>query len=315
MCRILIILAVSLALCLQAGCSSTKPSQARDENVQAAPPIRALPIQQSTTPSVRLSYIYLTLDAETLDAINQSPFIRESFALFGQSTPAPSAANTVAATYLLGQNTCIELLAAPELQKETEGNAGICFSTREPGQIDIVYDDLRAKLGANVYKGLTTFNTGDERIPRLRYVSSHSVKQIPPLLTWVTEHDPAFHKIVSPYGDHRLSEPQNLFRKIISVTLDLTQSEFEHLDAELSTYGYLRKEQHGLTVFTSPDIEIQAAVFPNPQYRIRTIRCSLAGRPDKPIKMDFGNKATLTLTPNATAIWTFGRCQTSFVHK
>ena len=106
-----------------------------------------------------------------------------------------------------------------------------------------------------------------------------------------------------------------LFRKIISVTLDLTQSEFEHLDAELSTYGYLRKEQHGLTVFTSPDIEIQAAVFPNPQYRIRTIRCSLAGRPDKPIKMDFGNKATLTLTPNATAIWTFGRCQTSFVHK
>jgi len=315
MCRTLIILAVSLALFLPAGCSSTKPSQARDEYVQAAPSIRALPTQQNTTPSVRLNYIYLTLDAETMDAINQSQFIRDSFARFGHSTPDSTAANAGEATYLLGENICIELLAAPQSQQETEGNAGICFSTRKPGQIDIVYDNLRAKLGTNVYKGLTTFDTGDERIPRLYYVNSHSLEQVPPLLTWVTEQDPAFHKIVSPYRDNHLSEPQNLLRKIISVTLDLTQSEFDHLYAELSAYGYSISKEHGLTLFTSPDIQIRAAVMPNPQYRIRTIRCSLTDRPEEPTKMTFGSKATLTLNQDATAIWTFGRRQTAFVRK
>lgn len=324
MCRTLIILAVSLALCLPAGCSSTKSSQARGEHVQADPSIRALPIQQNTTPSVRLNYVYLTLDAETMDAINQSQFIRDRFALFGQSTPDPTAVNAGEATYLLGENTCIELLAAPQSQQETEGNAGICFSTRKPGQIDIVYDNLRARLGTNVYKGLTTFDTGDEHIPWLYYVSSHSVEQVPSLLTWVTEHDPAFHKTVGPNSDCRLpepqhtgqhSEPQNLFRKIISVTLDLTQSEFDHLYAELSAYGYSISEQHGLTLFTSPDIQIRAAVMPNPQYRIRTIRCSLTSIPEEPTKMTFGSKATLTLNQDATAIWTFGQRQTAFVHK
>lgn len=322
MCRTPIILAVSLALCLPAGCSSTKTTP--NAHLQTDPLIQTTPIQQYNIPSVRLNYIYLTLDAETMDAINQSPFIRESFALFGQSTPDPYAANPAPATYLLGENTCIELLAAPELQKETEGNAGICFSTREPGQIDIVYDDLRAKLGSNVYKGLSTFNTGYERIPWLHYVSSHSPEHVPPLLTWVTEHDPAFHQIVGPDSDCRLPEPQHtdqhpeqqkLFRKIISVTLDLTQSEFDHLYAELSAYGYSINEQHGLTLFTSPDIQIRAAIQPNPQYRIRTIRCLLAGRPEKTIKMTFGDKATLTLTEDAIAIWAFGPRQTSFVRK
>jgi hypothetical protein len=147
---------------------------------------------------------------------------------------------------------------------------------------------------------------------------------VPPLLTWVTEHDQAFHEFVGPYSDRRLPqsyqteirpEDQKLLRKVTSITLDLTQSEFDNLYAELSAYGYSVSRQHSLTVFASDDLQIRAAVQPNPQYRIRTIRCSLRAAPTKTTKMTFGDKATLTLTEDGTAIWTFGRRQTAFVRK
>ncbi len=315
MCRYLAISVALLALSLLIGCSSTQPCPAPSAHAQPD-----LPLQDTTAPSVRLNYVYLTLDAETLDAINQSPFIRDRFALFGQSTPEPSTSKTAPTTYLLGQTTCLELSAAPNAQAHTEGNAGICFSTRETGQINVVYENLLAKLGPNVQKGSGTFDTGTEYIPWFRYVTSHSPEQTPHLLTWVTEHDPIFHKAVGPNSDCRLSEPQKhhsqkLFRNITSITLDLTQSEFDHLDTELSAYGYARKSRHGLTVFSAPDIEIRAAVSKEPKYRIRNIRCSLSSEPESPAQMNFGNKATLTFTEDAAAIWTFGPRQTHFARK
>lgn len=304
-----------LALSILIGCSSTQPCPAPSAHRQPDP----LP-QNTVAPSVRLNYIYLTLDAETLDAINQSQFIRDRFALFGQSTPEPSTSKAAPATYLLGQTTCLELSAAPKAKANTEGYAGICFSTSETGQINVVYENLFAKLGANVQKGASTFDTGTEQIPWFRYVNSHTSTQTPPLLTWVTEHDPTFHKAIGPNSDCRLSEPQKqqsqkLFRNITSITLDLTQAEFDHLNAELSAYGYARTSRQGMTVFSAPDIEIHAAVSEQPKYRIRVIRCSLSAQPKSPAQMSFGDKATLTFTEDAAATWTFGPRQTHFARK
>jgi len=317
MCRYLAIIAVSFALPVLTGCSSTNP-----------PAVQSVPSdslsQTSVTPPVSLNYVYLTLDAETLNAINDSPFIRDHFCRFGNSIPEPSMSKTGPATYLLGQTTCLELIAAPPTQTEAEGTAGICFRTKETGDINIVYDNLRAKLGTQVKRGANSFNIGDEQVLRLRYITSHSIRQTPPLLTWVTEPNPTFRKAVGFSSNRRQDEPleadsvaatSRLFRNITSITLDLTQAELDHLDAELSAYGYAKNKHRNLTVFSGPGIEIRAAVSKEPKYRIRTIRCSLSAKPQSPTQMSFGNKATLTFTENADALWTFGPRQTHFARK
>ena len=314
MCKPKAIAVLSLALCLATGCSSTKLSQ------RTAGQANSL---TQEAPLVRLNYVYLALDAETIDSINQSPFIRDHFCRFGQSIADPRWVGPTSSTYLLGKSTCIELTPAPTHQAETEGGSGICFSTKRTGDIDTVYENLRAKSGLHVRRGAAKFYTGSERIPWLRSVSSHSPGQIPPLLTWVTEHDPAFHKALRPKRGGRLNEkPQTyssdeqnrhkLFRNITSITLALTQPEFDHLGAELSAYGYSRAKQQGLTVFSGPGIEIRAETCPDPQYRIRALSCSLNGRPETPTRMTFGDKAALTLKEDATATWTFGPGQRRF---
>ena len=323
MCRLFIITVVSLVLFLLAGCSSTEPAAVQSMAIEpsVAPPAEDCDCTKS---SVRLNYVYLTVDAETLDAINESAFIRDHFALFGHSSAEPFASDTAPATYLLGRSTCIELTVASKAQAYAEGNAGICFSTREEGQINSIYGQLRSKLGPNVQRGYSAFNTGAERVPWLRYVSSHSPWQSPALLTWVTEHDPIFHRAVGPNSKCRITESamashaedgEKLFRDITAVTLDLTQSEFDHLAAELSAYGCSKKERKGLTVFSSPDMEIRAAVASDPKYRIRSIRCSLSGALESPAYMMFGDKASLTFTADGTAIWKFGPHERHFARK
>jgi len=319
MCRYLTISVALLALSLLIGCSSTQPCPAPSAHAQAD-----LVPQDTAAPSVGLNYVYLMLDAETLNAINDSPFIRDHFCRFGNSIPEPSMSKTSPATYLLGQTTCLELIATPPTQAETEGTAGICFRTKETGDINIVYDNLRAKLGTQVKRGANSFDIGDQQVLRLRYITSHSIRQTPPLLTWVTEPDPTFRKAVGFSSNRRPSEPvqansaaapPRLFRNITSITLDLTQAELDHLDAELSTYGYTKNKRRNLTVFSGPGIEIRAAVCSDPKYRIRTIRCSLSSEPQSPTQMSFGDKATLTFTEDAAAIWTFGPRQKHFARK
>lgn len=319
MCKPVKIIALCLALFVIPGCSATRPSAAPSDRANQLTP-------ESSRPPVHLNYIYLALDAQTVDAINESQFVRDNFCLFGQSTAAAGRPKTWSATYLLGQTTCLELFAPPTSQGGAEGNAGVCFSTANTGDIDIIYDKLRTSLGPNIKRGSTTFNTGAAQVPWFRYVSSHLTQQTPPLLTWVTEHDPSFHKAIGYKSSRRAAllsgielparpqkpHPQRLFRDITGVTLSLTQAEFEQLAAELSAYGYVRKKAGGLTVFSGPAIEIRAAVSEDPEYRIRSLSCSLTRRPDAPAQLNFGDKATLTLTEDATAIWTFGPKQNQF---
>jgi len=99
-----------MALCLAAGCSLTKSSQ------PAAPAGAESLAQDYPAPLVGLNYVYLTLDAETIDSINQSLFIRDHFCRFGQSIPDPHRAGPTSSTYLLGKSTCIELTPAASHQ-------------------------------------------------------------------------------------------------------------------------------------------------------------------------------------------------------
>jgi len=320
MCKPKAIASLCMALCLAGGCSSTKSSQ------PAAPAGAESLAQDYPAPLVGLNYVYLTLDAETIDSINQSLFIRDHFCRFGQSIPDPHGAGPTSSTYLLGKSTCIELTPTASHQAETEGNSGMCFSTKRTGDIDIIYENLRAKPGLDVRRGTAKFYNGSERIPWLRSVSSHSPRQTPPLLTWVTEHDPAFFKALRPESKSRRDkrkqtyssngpDEQNarkLFRNITSVTLALTQGEFDQFGAELLAYGYSETRQKGQTVFSGPGIEIRTEICPDPRYRIRALSCSLNGQSEAPTRMTFGDKAALTIKEDATATWTFGPGQRRF---
>jgi len=129
-------------------------------------------------------------------------------------------------------------------------------------------------------------------------------------LTWVTEHDPAFFKALRPESKSRRDkrkqtyssngpDEQNarkLFRNITSVTLALTQGEFDQFGAELLAYGYSETRQKGQTVFSGPGIEIRTEICPDPP----------------PTRMTFGDKAALTIKEDATATWTFGPGQRRF---
>ena len=324
MCRNVGMISIVLVLSFMAGCSLT-----RTQPVASPPTEGALLAQTTDHPAVYLNYVRLTLDSETFAAISKSKFVRDEFCLIGQSAPSSTGGENSFATYLLGQISCLELLAPASPEAGSEGNSGICFSTTRPGDIETIYDNLRAELGYMVRKGSRSFDTGSGKVPWFRYVTFDSEKQTPPLVTWVTEHDPMFHKVMGPNTTCRLAalpgtsspvgpqEPQaeRLFRNITGVTLSLTQAEFDKLGAELSAYGYVRKKRRGVTVFSGPGVEVRATVSEDPKYRIRGLRCSLTAEVVRPTQVTFGDKATLTLTEDATAIWTFGAQPQRFARK
>src|SRR4030042_48035 len=98
------IIVISLVAALPAGCSATRPSPSVSMQANQA-------VKQPPTASVRLNYLYLTLDAETLEAISESPFMRDQFCRFGESTATVVRRQGWSATYLLGENTWVGLLA------------------------------------------------------------------------------------------------------------------------------------------------------------------------------------------------------------
>jgi len=307
------IIVISLVAALLVGCSATKPCPSVSTQASQA-------VKQPPTASVRLNYLYLTLDAETFEAISESPFMRDQFCRFGESTAAVVRRQGWSATYLLGENTCVELLAPGGPEANIEGNGGICFSTVNTGDINVIYDNLRNRLGPDVRKGIRTFNTGEKNVPWFSYVSSHGGRETPPLLTWVTEQDASFRDALGYRSSHRATPPgveaaaaqdktesdKRLLRDITGVTLVLTGAELDRLAAELSAYGYTRGQAGELTVFSGPEFEVRVAISDNPEYRIRSLSCALTGELSVPAQIEFGGKATLTLTENATATWTFG---------
>lgn len=308
------IIVISLVAALLVGCSATRPCPAASTQADQA-------VKQPPTASVRLNYLYLTLDAETFEAISKSAFMRDQFCCFGQSTAAVAARQGWSATYLLGESTCVELLAPGGPEENVEGNGGICFSTAKTGDINVIYDNLRNRLGPDVRKGIRTFDTGEKKVPWFSYVSSHGGKETPPLLTWITEQDASFRDALgyrisrgaTPPGVEAAAAAQGktesdkrLLRDITGVTLVLTQAELDRLAAELSAYGYVKRQAGDLTIFSSPEFEVRVAISDDPEYRIRSLNCSLTGEPNIPAQIEFGGKATLTLTENAAAIWTFG---------
>ena len=304
---------ISLVAALLGGCSATKPCPSVSVQANQA-------VKQPPTASVRLNYLYLTLDAETLEAISESPFMRDQFCRFGESTATVVRRQGWSATYLLGENTCVELLAPGGPEANVEGNGGICFSTVNTGDINVIYDNLRNRLGPDVRKGTRTFNTGEKNVPWFSYVSSGG-RETPPLLTWVTEQDASFRDALGYRSSHRAITPgveaaataqgeaesdKRLLRDITGVTLVLTEAELNRLAAELSAYGYTRGQAGELTVFSGPEFEVRVAISDNPEYRIRSLRCSLTGELNVASQIEFGGKATLALTENAAATWTFG---------
>jgi len=307
------IIVISLVAALLVGCSATRPCPSASVQANQA-------VKQPPTASVRLNYLYLTLDAETLEAISESAFMRDEFCRFGQSTATVVRRQGWSATYLLGENTCVELLAPGGPEANVEGNGGICFSTVNAGDINFIYDNLRNRLGPDVRKGIRTFDTGEKNVPWFSYVSSHGGRETPPLLTWVTEQDASFRDALGYRSSHRATPPgvevaapqdktesdKRLLRDITGVTLVLTEAELDRLAAELSAYGYVNRQSGDLTIFSGPEFEVRVAISDNPQYRIRSLSCALTGEPNVPSQIEFGGKATLTLTENAAAIWTFG---------
>jgi len=305
---------ISLVAALLVGCSATRPCPSVSVQANQA-------VKQPPTASVRLNYLYLTLDAETFEAISESPFMRDQFCRFGESTATVVRRQGWSATYLLGENTCVELLAPGGPEANIEGNGGICFSTVNTGDINVIYDNLRNRLGPDVRKGTRTFNTGEKNVPWFSYVSSHGGRETPPLLTWVTEQDASFRDALGYRSSHQTTPPgveaaataqdktesdMRLLRDITGVTLVLTEAELDRLAAELSAYGYTRGQAGELTVFSGPEFEVRVAISDVPEYRIRSLSCALTGELSVPTQIEFGGKATLTLTENAAATWTFG---------
>jgi hypothetical protein len=307
------IIVISLVAALLVGCSATRHCPSVSVQANQA-------VKQPPTASVRLNYLYLTLDAETFEAISESAFMRNQFCRFGQSTAAVVRRQGWSATYLLGEDTCVELLAPGGPEANIEGNGGICFSTVNTGDINVIYDNLRNRLGPDARKGIRTFNTGEKNVPWFSYVSSHGGREIPPLVTWVTEQDASFRDSLGYRSSQRATPPEveaaaaqdktvsdkRLLRDITGVTLVLTQAELDRLAAELSAYGYVKRQAADLTIFSGPGFEVRVAISDNPEYRIRSLSCALTGEPNVPAQIEFGGKATLTLAENAAATWTFG---------
>jgi Family of unknown function (DUF5829) len=139
--------------------------------------------------AVFLNHLYIVPDAATYEALRQSAFLKESFAVFeARATVRKDMSYT--GIYFYGDHTYFEFL--PPGPGFGEHSTGLAFGVEAPGAGAALAPRLHEALGLDVQNMGVTRQAEGKDVPWFRMIGAERSGDPKPLTTWVMEYEPTF---------------------------------------------------------------------------------------------------------------------------
>ena len=277
---------------------------------------------KSKTLGIEFNHLYVTLDPETLDSIDQSEFISQEFCTISRDT-VKTDTESWTGIYLRGKNAYLELFPPGGAEGLREGFSGIGFNSQQSGEMDIVQEKLRSLLESKgllgskeILSDLQVRQTEAGKVPWFHYLSINPAER-EAFASWLME----FHQDYLEYKNIKLTSDgcfnraaylktldtseTSLFDDISEVHLELTLSEQEELALLLQSFGYESSSVGDITIYRSHGFIVQVCQKVAPRYRIRKVVCTLKEQFQMEKTFTFGKNAQLNVG-RSLAILEFG---------
>ena len=281
-------------------------------------PVSAYGQQQPSTtfPPVYFNHLYILLDKQTYDDIAKSEFMRDYFASCELRTTNTTDGGSWTATYIYGEQTCIEFFSVEKDSDVKPGTSGIGLGVEEIGGIEVVFKRLSQQIEGKVQKGLITRKIVGKEIPWFYSVGIDYQDSTSTFSPWVMEYHQDYLKTVHPdlgpeedgitrkqYLMRRI-QPDRYLKDIYEVTIALNETDADRFEKQLAAFGYEIEERGARKVCVGPGITFTIIPETDSAYGVTEIKMSLLRSNEGQNTYKFGAKSTLRLN-DKTATWTF----------
>jgi Family of unknown function (DUF5829) len=276
------------------------------------------PASGETMDTVYLNHFFLTLDAESYQAIQAAPFLRDEFAPFEQRTTVRQD-TSYTGSYFYGAHTYFEFFEAGSGLGRMTGASGVAFGVEAAGASQRLKPRLEAALGVPMAVRPITRRTGDRDVDW--FYMTAAAQPSPLLQTWMMEYREHFlgdwyselkpttrgitrAEILERYAA-KIGEddkrPQKLLEDVTEITLALPDAERHHLLKMCEAFGYRIR---GETRCEGPGITFVFVAAKSEARGITAVKFSLRHAKPGQSRYRFG-KTTLQFNADRTAVWTF----------
>jgi hypothetical protein len=139
--------------------------------------------------AVFLNHFYVVPDAATYEAVRQSAFLKETFAVFEARTTVRKDMS-YSGIYFYGDHTYFEFL--PPGPGFTEHSTGLAFGVEEPGAGAVLAARLHEALGMSVKEMGITRQAEGRDVPWFQMIADEKQGDPKSLTTWVMEYEATF---------------------------------------------------------------------------------------------------------------------------
>lgn len=264
-------------------------------------------------PPIEFNHLYVTLAAETVDAIAESDFIVDAFSLARQTIKTDGGSWT--GTYLRGKQTYLEFFAPGGAADFRTGHAGIGFSTQRLGQLDQIEKGIAVLAVGRLHRRLRRRQTEQGEVSWF-----HDLRIVPlekqHFTAWLME----FHEDYLQTENVKMTAAglfdrgaymavrgvsDSLLDDISEVHLDLLSEEQVVLDQLLRALGFHVSRVGSTAVYHSAGFTLRISTLSAPVYRIRKVICSMTVPSSETKEYVFGHEARLAVH-GASMVWSFG---------
>lgn len=268
--------------------------------------------------AVLLNHFFIVPTPDTYEALRQSAFLRESFAVFEARTTVRQDL-TYTGIYFYGDHTYFEFL--PPGPGFAEANAGVAFGVEESGAGARLRDRLEEGLGVKVGDMGITRQAEGKDVPWFRMVAAQTGQGMGRFATWTMEYEASFleqwfpdlpprgrgvaraavlDRYVAKVGppDARAS---HLLEDVTVLRLALGPDDRKRFLAQCRLFGHAVEEGKDGTACRGPDVRF--ALVPG-DGGIVGFEMTLRRAVDPPAEHRFG-QSVLRLGPGKTATWSF----------
>jgi Family of unknown function (DUF5829) len=281
------------------------------------------PPSGETMDTVYLNHFFLTLDEESYNAIQSSPFLRGEFAPFEQRTTVRRDM-TYTGSYFYGAHTYFEFFEAGSGLGRAVGASGVAFGVEATGASLRLKPRLAAALAVPVAVNPITRRVGDRDVDWFYMTTAEDPQPSSLLQTWVMEYREGFlndwygelkpatrgitrAEILERYAA-RIGEDetrrQKLLENVTEITLALPEAERGRLLKLCEAFGYQVTAEAGRSRCLGPQVTFNFVTPANDRRGITAVKFSLRHAKQGEKTYRFG-KTALQFNDDRTAVWTF----------
>jgi Family of unknown function (DUF5829) len=268
--------------------------------------------------AVFLNHFYVVPDATTYEALRQSAFLKETFAVFEARTTVRKDMSYTG-IYFYGDHTYFEFL--PPGPGFEEHSTGLAFGVEKPGAGAALGPRLKEALGVDVLDLGVTRQAEGKDVPWFRMIGTEKAGDPKALTTWVMEYEPTFldqwypslpptsggiaraailDRYVAKVGPADARASRKL-EDVTAVRIALGPKDRAAFLAQCRVFGYAVVEKPKVAMCVGPDIRF---VLVPGESGIVGFDLKLRSAVDPPVEHHLG-RSVLRLGPGLTALWSF----------